>query len=412
MWCPSIVRSYTLFGTRQLTASVFIVSTSIGLFNIFGGTIFALSHQRVKLDSLLSLYIPQPSLARRIWPIKSAPTSRPVSPDSDDHDSVTSRIMKISFRKGGDKAFYAVLKRSLKNITIKANGIGTSSRNVESISASNQRVIGRSGITGILKTVETTAQGRRTGMQDALQDLEALMIKAKDMVRIAAELNEKLTAASSSASNSNSAPEPEEATFIRSSLSQLGLQMPNAPVTLDMIKDESLWFDELARELAQVLQGSSSNERGKLKDAGGMMKARGVVALDEVWGGWNRARGVALIPPATFLLVLPQLPQHTNPPINVRMLASGLRVLHTPQFTHAAFSARLSGLLALTGPRTAWQVAQEEGIALGLAVEMITAVEGDGDICRDDPGAAIVGGGGEVSWWANLFVGYVWDGQF
>ncbi len=32
-------------------------------------------------------------------------------------------------------------------------------------------------------------------MRDALQDLEALMVKAKDMVRLAAELNEKLTAA-------------------------------------------------------------------------------------------------------------------------------------------------------------------------------------------------------------------------
>ena len=35
-------------------------------------------------------------------------------------------------------------------------------------------------------------------MQDALQDLEALGIKAKDMVHLAAEFNEKLTAASTS----------------------------------------------------------------------------------------------------------------------------------------------------------------------------------------------------------------------
>lgn len=133
-------------------------------------------------------------------------------------------------------------------------------------------------------------------MLDALQDLEALMVKAKDMVRLAAELNEKLTAASTAAearstlssySTLSSPTEPEEATFIRSSLSQLGLQMSNAPVTLDMIKDEKRWIEELARELAGVLQGSisSSTERG-------MMKERGVIALDEVWGGWNRARGV------------------------------------------------------------------------------------------------------------------------
>lgn len=153
---------------------------------------------------------------------------------------------------------------------------------------------------GILQTVEDSAQGRQTGMMDALQDLEALMVKAKDMVRLAAELNEKLTAASASASTQSplslasspmsslttlvSTTEPEEATFIRSSLSQLGLQMSNAPVTLDMMKDERRWIEELARELAQILQGS--------KEGGGMMKDRGIIALDEVWGGWNRARGV------------------------------------------------------------------------------------------------------------------------
>ena len=118
-------------------------------------------------------------------------------------------------------------------------------------------------------------------MKDALQDLEALRVKAKDMVKLAAELNEKLTVASTSRSWNSS--EPEEATFILSSLSQLGLQMSNTPVTLDMMKDERKWFDELARELAGVLQGTTK---------AGIMKERGIIALDEVWGSWNRARGV------------------------------------------------------------------------------------------------------------------------
>ena len=127
-------------------------------------------------------------------------------------------------------------------------------------------------------------------MKDALQDLEALMVKAKDMVRLAAELNDRLTVAStsrSSAAFASNASQPEEATFIRSSLSQLGLQMSNTPVTLDMMKDEQEWFEELARELAGVLQG----------DAKGIMKKRGIIALDEVWGSWNRARGVGMFQP-------------------------------------------------------------------------------------------------------------------
>lgn len=145
------------------------------------------------------------------------------------------------------------------------------------------------------------------------------MVKAQDLVRLAAELNEKLGASSNgSVLNSSTSPltwmpsgtgsttlsssslfttaplvpssEPEEAKFIRSSLAQLGLQLSNAPVTADMIQDERTWMEELARELARVLQGPV-DERPERK-TGGIMKDRGIIGLDEVWGGWNRARGV------------------------------------------------------------------------------------------------------------------------
>ena len=141
------------------------------------------------------------------------------------------------------------------------------------------------------------------------------MMKAKDLVQLAAELNEKLTASSTttmtptpaSSMSAVASPgtqssslfstttlvpstEPEEAKFIRSSLAQLGLQMPNAAVTLDMIRDERRWIEELARELASVLQGSPDDIIGP--KSVGIMKERGIIGLDEVWGGWNRARGV------------------------------------------------------------------------------------------------------------------------
>lgn len=293
-------------------------------------------------------------------------------------------------------------------------------------------------------------------MSNALQDLDALMIKAKDMVRLAAELNEKLTAVSSPTSTSSStststststlvasipestvtvmsttATEPEEATFIRSSLSQLGLQMSNAPVTLDMIKDEKRWFEELAKELAGVLQGAGSRGRGRGGDKEGLMRERGIIALDEVWGGWNRARGVgkspfpalsylvtlfllltflitptALIPPQTLLSILPLLPTFTSPPISTRLLSSQLRVLHTPQYTHLAFSTRLINTLREDGPKSAMEVSKREGLTIGMVVEMVGAVEGDGTVCRD-----VESEDGEVRWWWNVFEGYVWDGQ-
>jgi ESCRT-II complex subunit VPS36 len=122
-------------------------------------------------------------------------------------------------------------------------------------------------------------------MNDALKDLDALMVKAREMVRLAGELNDRLTAVTELNASSDGA-EPETATFIRSSLAQLGLRMTDVPVTLDMARDEKRWYEQLARELAAVLQGSGAKNRA------GMMGGRGIIPLDEVWGGWNRARGV------------------------------------------------------------------------------------------------------------------------
>ena len=127
-------------------------------------------------------------------------------------------------------------------------------------------------------------------MDDALKDLDALMVKAREMVRVAGELNERLTAVTKSNATSGKA-EPDTATFIRSSLVQLGLQMTDVPVTLDMARDEKRWYEQLARELAGVLQGTGG------KNGLGMMTTRGIISLDEVWGGWNRARGVGKTPP-------------------------------------------------------------------------------------------------------------------
>lgn len=124
----------------------------------------------------------------------------------------------------------------------------------------------------------------------------------------------------------------------------------------------------------------------------------------------------ALIPPSTFLQVVPLLPTYTDPPIQHRVFPSGLQVLHTPPYAHTAFSSRLVYHITTSGPRTTVDIATlEEDLPVGLVEEMVDAVEEEGQICRDDSSAAIVGGGSgtgsEIRWWVNVFVGYRWDGQ-
>ncbi|KAF7789123.1 hypothetical protein EIP86_000058 [Pleurotus ostreatoroseus] len=394
-----------------------LVSTNPALHEPEGAEIACSACTFLNHPSLRECEICGTTLPRGRNSAKSAPASRPGSDDEEDDDGSEGddqgpRIMKLSFRKGGDKPFYAVLRRSL----LSKGWEGQRSQDTIAQQSGAVATAGRSGINGILQNVETTASSTQTKMEDALQDLEALMVKAREMVRIAEELNERLTSASSAHTSSNidgtalgaaaasDAVEPEEATFIRSSLAQLGLQMSNAPVTLDMIRDERRWTEELAKELAGVLQGTG----GKTDSATALMARRGIVGLDEVWGGWNRARGVALIPPATFLLVLPHLPGHTSPPIHTRTFASGLSVLHTPQYSKAAFAARLVGLIKLSGPKTTVDLAHEEQIPVGLAQEMVAEVEAAGDICRDDGGGRVglFGAMAESRWWVNTFVAF------
>lgn len=60
--------------------------------------------------------LPKPSRSGQLRPqtMKSAPSSRPQSAAGDGSEEAKEGMIKLSFRKGGDKPFYAALKRSLQ----------------------------------------------------------------------------------------------------------------------------------------------------------------------------------------------------------------------------------------------------------------------------------------------------------
>ncbi|KAH7333674.1 EAP30/Vps36 family-domain-containing protein [Rhizoctonia solani] len=383
---------------------------------------------------------PKPTMATRSSPTTPArspsatpittPSKTPTTPDPNARD-----MIKISFRKGGDKVWYAALKR-----TLLAKAWARAPTNKVTPQAR--------GIHGILQSVEINAQTTHDDMEDALKDLEALMSKAKEMADYAKLLNQKLTQQeeaerrrrdeSGLTSNSDSAPSDSETTFIRSSLARLGL--PTDAVTQDMVADEKAYHQELSKELGGLLLGGYSGKGGKARESdkrgSGILKdSRGIVGLDEVWGAWNRARGVALLPPSTLLSVVPLLPTYTTPPIHMRTLRSGLRVLHSPDYTREAFAGRVDSLLRECYPvgKTTFQIAVVEnegapgsqsrsaglqsvgatirnegaGVSLAMVQEMIECAEEDGAVVRD----LGLGEAGELRWLPNLFVGYVWDGD-
>ncbi|CAE6358601.1 unnamed protein product [Rhizoctonia solani] len=103
-----------------------------------------------------------PARSLSVTPI-TTPSKTPTTPDPNARD-----IIKISFRRGGDKVWYAALKRTLLAkawARVPTNKVTPQAR----------------GIHGILQSVEINAQTTHDDMEDALKDLEALMSKAKEM---------------------------------------------------------------------------------------------------------------------------------------------------------------------------------------------------------------------------------------
>ncbi|KIM26587.1 hypothetical protein M408DRAFT_72594 [Serendipita vermifera MAFF 305830] len=313
---------------------------------------------------------------------KSAPASRPSSPESKENIN----ILKISFRRGGDKAFYATLKTALE-------------AKVWDVVEPQAKAKNRTGIHGLVELRRNEVESTQTNMDTALTDLEALMNQAGEMVALAEEFNRVLMEHEAQRQQL-----PEDAQFIiSSSMARLGLTSPVLATTNATDAKEEGWLEDLAKQLAVVLTGAKGGS------GGGLMHARGMIALDEVWGAWNRVRGVSLIPPSTFMQVLPLLSQHTNPPVLTRAFHSNLKVVHTPWYSQREFTPRLLAFLEAAGPKSTVQVAQQESIAVGLIAEMIAAAEQEGRVVRDEESEGMAGK--EIKWWPNYFEGYVWDGD-
>lgn len=391
------------------------------------------------------------------------PTKTPEPPEE---KGETYNHVQLSFRKGGDRSFYDTLKSTLKEKRWQRGEDQRSNRSsTVQTSATRRRFAGtqanidgrsantvsddeesgrastpsrRVGIEGILSAVDLQAREDTSDMQDALRDLEALMMRAKKMVDFAEALNAKLNKQESMQTDQSN---DEAANMIRSSLVRLGL--PTPAITSDMAKDEMEYYLQLAKELASLLyapkqpligtgkvlnQPRSDLEQSQIVALSSKLtqnefdrkEGQGIMSLDEIWCIWNRARGVALVSPKDLLAVLPFLSKLTTPTIACKTFtSSGLKVLHTPRFSEINLNFRLCNLLqqrqyakgedfsetkdqgnteniALASISTL-EYAQVEACPLHLMNELLSDIEMNlGDIVRDESA-------GEEYWYLNPF---------
>ncbi|KAJ3172293.1 Vacuolar protein-sorting-associated protein 36 [Geranomyces variabilis] len=276
-----------------------------------------------------------------------------------DSDNNTVAIIKLSFRAGGIDQCVRALKSALAERAWERQVVA-----VELVRpAPVQTAPGLGGISSIMRNVEQFNARVTTTVDEAFSDLDALMDKAADMVKLAESISNKL--AQTSATHAGADDSLEMATF-RSYLIELGV---DSPVTKKSTGD--MYATELARQLADFLHRA-------LATRGGM------IALTDLYCLFNRARGSALISP-NDLRASCRLFESLRLPFRVRQFASGLLVVQAGNHSDDETIARvIKRVAAAENGLSATDLARLENISVVLATEQLLLAESNGGICRDD----------------------------
>ncbi|KAI9471977.1 MAG: EAP30/Vps36 family-domain-containing protein [Benjaminiella poitrasii] len=270
---------------------------------------------------------------------------------SSDRRTVTQ--IRLSFRRGGHSSFLSKLKQAMdaKQWEMKRD----ESPVIE------EPVIRGVGISAIEDRIQKTTLEANETLTDAFQDLDRLMAKATEMVKLAESISTKLS----------KDPDNKEMSTLRTHLLNLGIA---SPVTKGSAG--SIYHQELARELADFL--------GKLYE-----KEDDVKSLTDVYCLFNRARGVALISPEDLHKASQQF-ETLMLPFRLRKFPSGLIVIQSVHMDDKRAANRIvKHVKERGGMLTALQLADVENLALAVAEEQLFVTERMGLVCRDEGPAGL-----------------------
>ncbi|KAI8136680.1 EAP30/Vps36 family-domain-containing protein [Fennellomyces sp. T-0311] len=259
--------------------------------------------------------------------------------------------VRLAFRHGGQSGFLTKLKGALE---AKAWEKPIESPVERSSAPSTPR---SAGISGIQSRIEKNTLEASETMTDAFQDLDRLIAKATDMVKLAESISQKM----SKEGNADG-----DLSTLHTYLLNLGIA---DPVTRGATG--SMYHQELARELSEFLS-KILNEQDSMK------------SLTDLYCIFNRVRGVALISPED-LYKAAQLFESLKLPFRLRKFPSGLLVVQSQYMDDDRAARRiLQHVKQQGGHVTALRLAEIENIALALAVEQLLITEQKGLICRDE----------------------------
>ncbi|XP_004296704.1 PREDICTED: vacuolar protein sorting-associated protein 36-like isoform X1 [Fragaria vesca subsp. vesca] len=224
------------------------------------------------------------------------------------------------------------------------------------------------GVSGILRKEQEMWETTDKSLQDAFQDLNALMSKAKEMVLLAEKMRQKLLSSSTSQPSAAEDEELGSKQEMQDWLLSVGII---SPVTKESAG--ALYHQQLSRQLADFV-------RLPLERAGGMMN------LIDIYCLFNRARGTELISPEDLLQAC-VLWEKFDVPVMLRKFDSGVMVIQNKSHSDEEIFAKIKTLAtqpdALRTGISARDAAITVGIAPGMAKEHLLTAESKGYLCRD-----------------------------
>ncbi|PRQ56039.1 putative vacuolar protein sorting protein 36, GLUE [Rosa chinensis] len=224
------------------------------------------------------------------------------------------------------------------------------------------------GVSGILRKEQEMWETTDKSLQDAFQDLNALMSKAKEMVMLAEKMRQKLLSGSTSQPGAAEDEELGSKQEMQDWLLSVGII---SPVTKESAG--ALYHQQLSRQLADFV-------RLPLERAGGMIN------LIDIYCLFNRARGTELISPEDLLQAC-FLWEKFDVPVMLRKFDSGVMVIQNKSHSDEEIFARIKTLAtkpdALRTGISASDAAITLGVAPGMAKEHLLTAESKGFLCRD-----------------------------
>ncbi|XP_075545352.1 vacuolar protein sorting 36 isoform X2 [Dermacentor variabilis] len=309
-----------------------------------GGELVLTSHQvywtgpekqRISLHLSLIVLIEEQSGS---WS-KSAKVVAHVSPPTDEkHAGVVQSspfdYVRFSFRSGGSSEFYQEMQAALQRKDwLKMPTVDSRGKKI------------RTGIVGIERQIQAKHDEADKNISAAFEDLSKLMEMAKDMVALSKSITQKLKEKGSSLTD-------DETIMFKSHLLSLGI---SDPVTKSAYGSGINYYQELAKQLAEVLEGP-------------VQESGGILSLTDVYCRINRARGLELLSPEDLLNAC-KVMESLQLPLRLHVFGSGVTVLKLATQNDEKTSAEARQLIDEHGSLSAEQLSPLIHISVILAKE-------------------------------------------